>query len=461
MRRPPAVARVLERVTATVREHDMLHPDETVLIMVSGGPDSVCLLESLVRLRRLFRVRLEVFHFDHRLRPGSAADGAYVGRAAARHDLPFHQRAATDAPERGGSVEAWATARRGGAADDVAGEIGASVIAEGHTLDDQAETVLLNLLRGAGPSGLAGIPPVRGNIIRPLLGLARAEVLEYCAAAGLGYREDKSNLDRRFTRNRIRHDIMPALREIQPNLTAVLSRLAEIMRAENEYLDALAAPWGRLPVCRAQVTLPLATLTSLPLALQRRLLRAALARVKGDARDLELERIDALIELVEQGRTGAMIELPEGLLATRGYGELVISRAQSPAAVSGEWPLSVPGTTMIPELGLCISATPSDDTTLRDDPNVAVLDADTVGEGLLVRFWRPGDRFVPLGLSEPVKLQDYFVNAKVPRRERDRIPIVESARHILWLVGHRIDDRSKVTSATRRTLRLQVTPLDL
>ena len=451
----------LERIAATIKAHDMLAPDHLVLVALSGGADSTALLHALKQLGH----RLCACHVNHGLRGEEAdADARHAAAFAESLGVPLVERRAdvkSFARERKLSLETAAREVRYALLAEAAAKLHADRIATGHTADDQAETVLLNLLRGAGPSGLAGIPPVRGNIIRPLLGLARAEVLEYCAAAGLGYREDKSNLDRRFTRNRIRHDIMPALREIQPNLTAVLSRLAEIMRAENEYLDALAAPWGRLPVCRAQVTLPLATLASLPLALQRRLLRAALARVKGDARDLELERIDALIELVEQGRTGAMIELPEGLLATRGYGELVISRAQSPAAVSGEWPLSVPGTTMIPELGLCISATPSDDTTLRDDPNVAVLDADTVGEGLLVRFWRPGDRFVPLGLSEPVKLQDYFVNAKVPRRERGRIPIVESARHILWLVGHRIDDRSKVTSATRRTLRLQVTPLDL
>jgi len=232
MRRPPAVARVLERVTATVREHDMFRPGDRVLVCVSGGPDSVCLLESLVRLRRLLRIRLEIAHFDHRLRADSAADATYVKRLAARHGLPFHLRVAVDAPVKGESVEAWATARRGAATAEVAREIGARVVVEGHTLDDQAETVLLNLILGTGLDGLAGIWP-DGAHAQPLLDVPRTDVEAFCRALGLRPRRDPTNQDRRFLRNRIRLDVIPMLEEVTDReISATFARTASVLHAD-------------------------------------------------------------------------------------------------------------------------------------------------------------------------------------------------------------------------------------
>jgi tRNA(Ile)-lysidine synthase len=169
---------VLERVTKTAREHGMFEPGDTVLVLVSGGPDSVCLLSSLWYLRRLFKIRLEVFHLDHHLRPGSARDGAYVRRLADRLGLPFHLEEAIDRPRKGMSVEAWATAARWTAANDVRRRIEAATMAEGHILDDQAETVLLNLIRGTGLDGLVGIDPGdRGAlVVQPLFDVERTEV---------------------------------------------------------------------------------------------------------------------------------------------------------------------------------------------------------------------------------------------------------------------------------------------
>ena len=327
MRRPPAVARVLERVTATVREHDLLHPDETVLIMVSGGPDSVCLLESLARLRRLFRVRLEVFHFDHRLRPGSAADGAYVGRAAARHDLPFHQRAATDAPERGGSVEAWATARRGGAADDVAGEIGASVIAEGHTLDDQAETVLLNLLRGTGLDGLAGIWPGSGtrpgrSVVQPLLDVTRVEVEACNGALHLRPRLDPMNEDRRLLRGAIRHEAIPLLEQLTGReIRSTLARTASVLHADRLELLRQAAAEERAIVehDEGETRFRAAPLVGLPPSLGGRVVRMALwqmAAVDDEIAPWTRDAVAAVLDLAA-GRPGRRRDLPGGRTAHR------------------------------------------------------------------------------------------------------------------------------------------------
>ena len=246
MRRPPAVARVLERVTRTAREHEMFRPGDVVLVCVSGGPDSVCLLYSLWHLRRLFRIRLEVFHFDHRLRPDSAMDGAYVARLAERLRMPFHLRSSDDAPATGVSIEAWATGARTKAADDVCRAIGAQTIAEGHTLDDQAETVLMNLIRGGGLEAVGGIWPGgtrhgRSALAQPLLDVERAEVEAFCRALHLRPRVDPTNRDTRQLRNAVRLRVIPAIeRATGREIKRPIARSADLLREDRWELDASA-----------------------------------------------------------------------------------------------------------------------------------------------------------------------------------------------------------------------------
>jgi tRNA(Ile)-lysidine synthase len=243
MRRPPAVARVLERVTRTARQHDLFEPGDVVLVAVSGGPDSVCLLYALWHLRRLLKIRLEVFHFDHRLRPGSQADAAYVRALARRLGLSAHVREAAGAPSRGESVEAWATAARGRAADDVRASVGARVVAEGHTLDDQAETVLLNLIRGGGLEAVAGIRPggVGSDRVQPLLDVERSEVEAFCRALHLRPRRDPMNEDPRRLRNAIRISVLPAMeRATGREVRRPIARSADLLREDGSELHAAA-----------------------------------------------------------------------------------------------------------------------------------------------------------------------------------------------------------------------------
>ncbi|MEO8476260.1 MAG: tRNA lysidine(34) synthetase TilS [Actinomycetota bacterium] len=327
MRRPPAVARVIERVTATVREHDLLHTGESVLVSVSGGPDSVCLLESLVRLRRLFRVRLEVFHFDHRLRPDSASDATYVKRLAARHGLPFHLRVATEAPVPGESAEAWATVRRMNAAKDVRREIAAHVVAEGHTLDDQAETVLINLLRGTGLDGLAGIWPGDGerpgsSLVQPLLDVTRSDVESCCRALGLRPRHDPMNEDRRLLRNAIRLDAIPMLEQITGRkVQGTLARTASVLHADRLELVRQAAAEQRAIVERddAEVRFRARELTALSPSLGARVVRMSLwqmAAVDDEIAPWTRESVAAVLDLAG-GRPGRRRDLPGGRTAWR------------------------------------------------------------------------------------------------------------------------------------------------
>ncbi len=246
MRRPPAVARVLERVTRTAREHEMVAAGDTVLVACSGGPDSTCLLYALHHLRRLLEIELAVFHFDHRLRPGSPKDGEYVRRLAERLELPFHLRIAEDAPSKGESVESWARTVRSLAGERVADAIGARRLAEGHTLDDQAETVLMALLRGADLHGLVGIRPVLGAQVQPLLDVTREEVEAFCRSLGLRPRLDPTNRDTRRLRNALRLRGIPALeRATGREIRRPIARSADLLRpVESEWLETVRVGEG-------------------------------------------------------------------------------------------------------------------------------------------------------------------------------------------------------------------------
>ena len=214
-RRPPAVARVIEKVTATAREHDMFASGGRVLVAVSGGPDSTCLLYSLHMLRRLFKIELEVFHFDHRLRPESAKDAQYVKRLAAKLKLPFHLRAADSKPGKGVSVEDWARVARWNSANDIRREEGFAAVALGHTMDDQAETLLLAMIRGGGLHFVAGMPAKEQHYrVRPLIEVRRTEVEAFCRSLRVRPRIDPTNRDRRLLRNAIRLDVLPKLERV-------------------------------------------------------------------------------------------------------------------------------------------------------------------------------------------------------------------------------------------------------
>jgi tRNA(Ile)-lysidine synthase len=334
MRRPPAVARVLERVTRTAREHQMLRPGDTALVCVSGGPDSVCLLYSLWYLRRLFRIRLEVFHFDHRLRPDSPKDAEYVRRLAERLRLPVHLRGAEDAPAKGMSVEAWATAARGTAANRVRKEIGARVAAEGHTLDDQAETVLMNLIRGGGLEAVAGIWPGGAREgptpVQPLIDVERREVEAFCRSLHLRPRRDPTNRDARLLRSAIRLKVLPAIeRATGRRVNRTIARSADLLRADRIelYASAVHAMSEVVTGPRDGPRFDAAALRALPVPIASRVVRLALYRAMDpeDVAPWSHEAVQGVLDLAA-GRPGRRRDLPNGLKARRERGYVSLSR---------------------------------------------------------------------------------------------------------------------------------------
>jgi tRNA(Ile)-lysidine synthase len=333
-RRPPAVARVLTQATATMRAHRMVEPGDLVLVAVSGGPDSVCLLYTLHGLRRLFRMRIAVFHFDHRLRGDSAADAAYVRRLSERLGVPFHVRAAEGAPAKGESVEAWATGQRGNAGNDVRREIGAEHTAEGHTLDDQAETVLLNLVRGTGIEGLAGIEPggPLDRVIQPLLEVTRDDVEAFCRALHLRPRRDPMNEDRRYLRAAVRRDVLPMLeRATGRGVREPIVRTADTIRRDRDELRERTVQLYRQLVEEPDgaVRFDAAGLIALSEPVAARLIRFAAYQVLSIDAPAPWTKagIEAILDLA-RGRPGRRRDLSDGRVATRDRTHVVVTRAE-------------------------------------------------------------------------------------------------------------------------------------
>lgn len=439
-------------VRRTLLRRAMVKGGEGVVIAVSGGPDSMALLHSLARLSTSLDLSLHVAHFDHRLREGSAHDAAFVGNAARKLAIPATIRGAESTTRpRGLSPEEAARESRLAFLEEVADAVGADRIATGHTLDDQAETVLMRVLLGGGMRGLSGIPPVRGRFIRPLIDVQRAETEAFCKALRVRPRHDPTNQDRAFLRNLLRHEVIPPLTEkVNARLPSALARMADILRDEDDFLAGRASDALSADVAEGEVRIPLGRFGDLHPALQRRVLRAF---APGDA-----EHIETMRSLALGGRTGASVDLPGPLNARVEYGWLILGRApevqrKAPAPVE----LIVPGETDLPAWGLRLRAWVSADRPAGwpDGSTACVLDATRVPSPLRVRSLKPGDRFRPLGMKGTKKLGDFFTDERVPRSTRSRVPLVAGRDAIVWVVGYRPDDRFAVGPRTKRFLWLE------
>ncbi len=511
---------VVAEMARAVGDAELWEAGQTLVVAVSGGADSICLLGALLDLREQGVSRapgeLVVVTLDHGLRGKAGADDVrwVVGLAASLglRCVTGQVDARALARERRLSLEDAARRLRYRFLRQTAHDVAATRICVAHTLDDQAETVLLHLLRGSGLSGLTGMRPLQGDIARPLLTITRAQTKAYCAAHGWEPREDETNLDERYLRNRVRLRLLPAMEAYNPRLRQSLARMAATL-ADDERLLAAAtdAAWVEVVVGESPQTVAfgLAALGEQPPALRRRLIRRAVERIelRPSAQDslmytptvLEARHISLIERLATSGATGSMLTLPGGLRATRGYTELRLSRLtrRHPARerrkmAGGEsmrvWPLIPPGVVEAADLGWRVRAvvveTPPglEGEILPEPPRLPPLsragtaaavhrgewrvyaDAEAAGERLSVRAWRPGDRFRPLGMERAKKLQDVFADAKVPRALRWRLPLVcvgeGAAERILWVAGVRIGDEFKLTDKTRRTLVLQAEPLD-
>jgi tRNA(Ile)-lysidine synthase len=447
-------------------------PDGTLLVAVSGGPDSVCLLHVLAALRGELGVRLHVAHLDHQLRGAeSEADAGYVADLARQLDVPSTiERRNVDAYRAGRrlSVEAAAREVRYDFLAETARAVAAYAVAVGHTRNDHAETVLLHLIRGSGTRGLRGLQPVSRRrisgedlvVLRPLLEVSREATGEYCRCHGLNPRADATNLSMSSRRNRVRHRLLPHLAEFNPGILDALVRTAGIVAQDMDWLDAeTARVWQGVARREGEaVVLDAAALGDLPVGAQRNLLRMAVCELAGDLTDMESRHVDEMLAALRLP-AGRRIGLPGGFWLVVDYGRYLLGR--DPAAlcpfpeITGEVQLPVPGRTSLP--GWDVSADLVEPGQVPDEFEAltAYLDIGGVSGALTVRSRRSGDSFQPLGMGGAKKLGRFMIDAHVPRDWRDRIPVVCIGDSIAWLVGYRIDDGFRVTAATTRVLRLE------
>lgn len=433
---------------AFMAAEDLWPPAGRLLLAVSGGQDSTALLLALTRLAPRRHTQLVVAHFDHGLRGPEAAgrELAFVQGLCVEHGLPLVAGSANvraRAREDGMSLEEAARACRYQFLAGAAREQGCSHVATGHTATDQAETVLLHLLRGSGLRGLGGMAPrsawpLPGNedlmLVRPLLSLSREETLAYCRAYGVEPLADESNQSPVYLRNRVRQQVLPLLRELNPAVEHALARLARAARADDTFLDSLAA--NAVRATADGVALPRAELSTWPEGLRQRALQIALERLVGDRRDIGERHLRALQRLLQGGRSGDSLDLPRGVRALLTRDDLLLARgtAAHPRALPETAVcLPVPGEARFGHL--VVAAGPS---SLGGAEQSVEVDAAAAVGGLRVRRRRAGDRFQPLGMAQAKKLQDFFVDSHVPRIWRDAVPIFESERGIVWVGGCRI-----------------------
>lgn len=463
---------------AFVKRHGLFTRGKSLVVGVSGGPDSVCLLHVLVSLRERLDIDLHVAHLNHGLRGKEAeGDALYVQSLAQSLGIPAtvgqrDAKAYRKAHPRL-SLEEAARELRYTFLAEVAEKVGAHAtgVAVGHTASDQVETILMHLIRGAGLAGLQGMPPsiilrlpsgAALRLVRPLLEVWREETEAYCTVHSLSPRTDMTNLSLSHLRNRIRLELIPLLKKYNPRFEEALLRLAQAAYQDISHIEAEAAKvWD--PVVKKEkggLTLDTKNISRLPTSLKHHLLRMVLREFLGDLMDIEAVHIEEMAAFLEKP-AGRVLSLPRGLMLFQGYDTCIVARKDTDLCplpeLDGETRLSIPGETLLP--GWRVKATVSSKEGGGTEAWKAKLDLDSVGKELTVRPRRQGDRFHPLGMDVPKKLQDFMVDEKIPRSWRDRVPIVCSPKHIVWVAGWRMDERARVTSHTRNILFLEFEPL--
>jgi tRNA(Ile)-lysidine synthase len=461
------------RVRETIRRYRLLTPETTVVAATSGGSDSVALAHLLNELDRAGECRfVGLAHFNHQLREHADLDQAFCVKLAESLSRPLvvdRANVSGIAQREHRSIEDAARTARHASLERARVHLGADVVAVGHTRDDQAETFLLRLLRGAGPRGLGSMYPRRGNIVRPLLDCRRADLKEYLMEHERPYVHDETNDDVTIPRNRVRAELLPFIeRRFNPSIVDVLAQEAELARDDCQWLEALADQQFRQIVSSEgrRYVINAAVLGGCPLGLQRLIVRRAMTEA-APGRTIRFADVQRAIDLT--GLDAPSFDGPGQRVERIGPNVVLTGR---PAGATGRpvglsrsrslfhYALSIPGEVLVPEAGCVVSAEVVDrfePGQLKAGHGVAVVRLDKNTGGFAVRNRRPGDRFRPFGLGRRKKLQDFFVDHKVVRERRDAVPIVVDDRdRIVWVAGHSISEDFRVTDPAQAVLILRL-----
>lgn len=459
-----------DKIQELIEINHLVPPNSHLVVGVSGGADSVCLLKLLFDLKDEFGLKLTAVHMNHSLRGHeSDADQAFVEGLCKRLEIPlriFQRDIYKISKQQKLSLEDAGRRERYQAFEQVMQEEQADFIAVAHHWGDNAETVMLNILRGCGIEGLGGMSLKSSKIIRPLLNVSRQEIIHYLEDCGVGYREDSSNSDSTFIRNRVRNLLFPFIKENFPfDPSSALNRLAELAAIDNDLMESMAQE-NYDDVLRKQaeeyVQLDLKKLSSLHAAISSRIIRLAWEKLNGNRKNLEQVHVQAVLKLCRDYKTGKQVKLPALYQARVSYDNLYIEKESENKMMNFSYPVIIPGYTFVKELKGCLKASIMDqnkaDESFFDSKESAfghLFDYGKLKRGINIRNRLEGDRLQPKGLNGEKKLKEYFIDKKVPAGERSMIPLVAVGNTIVWVVGMRTSAQFRADQNTKELLLLE------
>lgn len=465
-----------KKVIDTIRLHHLIEQGEKVVVGVSGGPDSVCLLHLLNILSKTLHFEIYAVHINHMLRAEEAgADEIYTADLCDKMGVRLkivRVDIAAIAKEKGISLEEAGRTARYEEFSRYAGNIGASKIAVAHNRNDQAETVMMNILRGTGTAGLAGMYFRRNNIIRPLLNISREEIEKYCSESGLLPRTDSSNLTHAYTRNKIRLGLFPYIKEnFGTDIIESLNRLSINASADNSYLErhSLKAYKNGVKVKETGlIGLSIERLRELDPAILGRVLKLALSDAAGSCSGIGSVHYGMLTNLVRKSKTGMIAELPGGIRAAVSYGilKIFVEKEREDAGRYREKTefshrLVIPGTTFVPCLDSLVRTMVEDAKdidkfgAMEYNPLIQFFDYEELKKGIYIRNRRDGDIFKPFRSGGTKKLKEFFIDSKIPREQRDTIPLICKDNEAVWVIGYKTSDKFKLTENTKSVIRIE------
>lgn len=445
----------------------MLKKGDLVIVAVSGGADSITLLEILKKLSIEYDTKLVVGHLNHEIRCHEAnRDEEFVEKIAREKGIPFetkHVNIPSLKKKTGRSIEEIARKERYQFLFDLAGKYKAQKIALGHNFHDQIETIIINFLRGSGQQGLRGMVPVRdGIIIRPLLYTTRQEIYEFINKEHLHFVVDKTNEDNSYLRNRIRHNLIPALKKFNPNIEMTLSHMSDLMRVENEYLNSqvvdILAGWG-LSLNSKEIRVEINELLKCQEAIQNRIIKIILHHSSGGETGFSYIHVNAVKSLLNENQpSSAIVFLPYGIKVIKEKDEIVFNPIRRDENIVFEYDIHCSSRINVKELGIEVKVemiTNKSEINL-DNPGVIYMDDEDVAYPLKLRNFRDGDRIQPLGMHGTKKVKSYFIDKKIPRLQRKKIPLLVDQQSVIWIAGMAISDRVKIKERTKKVLKIEI-----
>jgi tRNA(Ile)-lysidine synthase len=463
---------MIRKIKEAIEKNHLLNRAEKVVVAVSGGPDSTALLKILEMLSDEYRLTLIVAHLNHGLREEASHEEQFVRKMAVDMGIAFECKSLDIASMRKGTgkcIEDISREVRYDFLNDVANKHGAQKIALGHNINDQTETLLMNFLRGSGPTGLKGMLPARDSTyIRPLLGVTRNEIISFLEFHRISFVTDASNADQRFLRNRIRHILIPELKaRYNPKLEECMKSMAEIMRVEDDYMematDKVLSAWGVTPG-DSEIRICISDFLEYHEAIQRRIMKHLLEGLSPNSKGIGLTHIKAALGLVRSDRPGAHVNLPCNIEVRREYDALVIStREKGGKEILNKryndlyYEITPPGPVKMAELGkTMIFEFVEGPIDMRSNDREAVfMDYDRISLPMVIRTVRPGDRIQLLGMKGMKKIKSVLIDEKIPLRHRKLIPLVLDQEAVLWIAGLRLSERVKITENTRQILKVK------